>query len=75
MTDLHQQEPFEQPEAIDEQHPASWRPPQWQLVTHAGVYDYDRKPLNPIVRVAMYLRGYRWRRNPVFSARARGRGF
>lgn len=60
--------------SYDEQMPADWRPPRWQLVTHAGVYDYYRKPRNPLVRVAMFMRGYRWRSNPAFSA-TRGRGF
>lgn len=49
---------------------ASWRPPLWQLVTPFGTYDYDRKPRNPITRLAMYFRGYRWRKNPFLVGRS-----
>lgn len=71
-------EPFqpnlEQPELDDEQMPETWRPPRWQLMTEHGIFDYDRKPRNPFTRLAMFLRGYRWRRNPIFTSH-QGRGF
>lgn len=52
---------------------ANWRPPRWQLITPLATYDYQSKPRNPFVRLAMFLRGYRWRVNPALLAGAQPR--
>jgi len=44
-----------------------WHPPQWQLVTPFGVYDYDRKP-GWLARIRYWRLGWRWRRNPALTA-------
>lgn len=50
----------------------NWRPPRWQLACPTGeVYDYDRRPRNPLTRLALYLRGFRWHRYPWYGP---GRG-
>lgn len=53
---------------------ASWKPPRWQLECPDGsIYDYDRKPANPIMRVLLWWRGYRWHRYPWLGPRGRTR--
>lgn len=48
----------------------AWKPPRWQLSCPDGsVFDYDAKPWNPIVRVVLYFKGYRWHRYPWLGPR------